>query len=274
MAEQSIEESISRRPPVRRPLAVMLAVWKALFLRELLNRFARERFAWAWMLVEPVAHIAILGWLITSGFRQRTVAGGDPLVFIILGILGFFMLRDMMTRGIDAPEASATLYAFRQVKPVDTIFARAFNTGFMQILIFLLILAGASLLGINIIAKNPLLAMTAFLGLWLLGLGLGLALSVPCILIPEFGRIVRLTTIPLYIFSGVIFPLMAMPVKLREILLWNPIVHGLESLRLGFMPAYVVPPGINLGYMFACAVPLIFIGLALHVHFKTQLMTQ
>jgi capsular polysaccharide transport system permease protein len=116
--------------------------------------------------------------------------------------------------------------------------------------------------------------MGSLFALWILGIGLGLALSVPCILIPEFGRIVRLMTIPMYIFSGVIFPFASMPVKLREILIWNPILHGLESLRLGFMPTYVVPSDISLAYVFACAVPLIFIGLALHAHFKTQLMTQ
>jgi capsular polysaccharide transport system permease protein len=268
------EETLSRQPPVRRPLAVMLAVWKALFLRELLNRVTRERFAWAWMLVEPIAHIAILGWMITQGFRNRTVAGGDPLIFIILGILGFFMTRNMMSRGIDAVESNSALFAFRQVKPVDTIFARALNTGFLEIMIFSLIFAGAGLMGLNILPKDPLLAFTALFALWLLGLGLGLALSVPCILIPELGHIVRLAMTPLYFFSAVIFPSVRLPLGLRDVLMWNPILHGLESLRIGFMPTYIVPPGISLLYVFACAVPLIFIGLAFHVHFRTQLMTR
>ena len=268
------EETISRHPPERRPLAIMLAVWKALFLRELLNRVTGERFAWAWMLVEPIAHIAILGWMITQGFRARTVAGGDPLVFIILGILGFFMVRNLMTRGMDAPESNSALYAFRQVKPVDTIFARALNTGFLEIMIFVMIFAGAGLMGVDILPKDPLLAFASLFALWLLGLGLGLAFSVPCILIPELGRIVRLAMTPLYFFSAVIFPSVRLPIALRDVLLWNPILHGLESLRLGFMPTYVVPEGISLGYVYTCAVPLIFIGLAFHVRFRTQLLTR
>jgi capsular polysaccharide transport system permease protein len=252
----------------------MLSVWKALFLRELLNRISGERIAWVWMMVEPVAHITILGWMITEGLRSRTIAGADPVIFIVLGIQGFFMFRNIMNRGIDAVEASASLYAFRQIKPVDTIFVRAFNTGFLEILIFLLIFAGAGMLGHPIFPADPLLAMGALFGLWLLGLGVALALSVPCVLVPEFGHTVRLLTMPMYFFSAVIFPSVKLPVALREYLLMNPVLHGLEALRLGFMPAYVVLPGISLGYVYACAIPLIFIGLALHLQFRTRLMTR
>jgi capsular polysaccharide transport system permease protein len=267
------EDTISRHPPVRTPVAVMLAVWKALFLRELLNRISRERSGWVWMLVEPVAHIAILAYMITEGLRARTVAGGNPIIFIMLGILGFFLVRNIMNRGIDAIEAGSNLYAFRQIKPVDTVFVRAFNTGFLEILIFMLIFMAAGLLGHPITPGDPLRALGALFGLWLLGLGLALALSVPCVLVPEFGHMVRLVTMPLYFFSAVIFPSIRLPVQFREYLMWNPILHGLESLRLGFMPTYVVPPGISLLFVYGCAIPLIFTGLVLHVRYRQRLMT-
>lgn len=267
------EESVSRHPPVRSPLAVMVAVWKALFLRELLNRISRERTGWVWMLVEPVAHIAILAWMITVGLRQRTVAGGDPVIFIMLGILGFFMVRNIWYRGIDAVGQEG-LYAFRQIKPVDTVFVRAFNTGFLEIMIFIMIFIGAGLLGHPIWPEDPLRALASLFALWMLGLGLALALSIPCVLVPEFDHLVRLLMTPLYFFSAVIFPSVRLPISLREYLMWNPILHGLESLRLGFMPTYVVPEGISLLYVYACAIPLIFVGLALHVQYRTRLMTK
>jgi capsular polysaccharide transport system permease protein len=274
MVESNPLESNQLPPPERSPLAVMLAVWKALFLRELLNRIARERTGWIWMLAEPVAHIAIISLMITQGFRARTVAGGDPVIFIMLGILGFFLVRNIMNRGIDAVESASNLYAFRQIKPVDTVFVRAFNTGFLEILIFLLIFAGAGLLGHPIVPGDPLRAMSALFGLWVLGLGLALTLSIPCVLVPEFGHTVRLMMTPLYFFSAVIFPSVKMPPSIREYLMWNPILHALESLRLGFMPTYVVPPGISLPFVYACAIPLVFTGLALHVQYRKQLLTR
>jgi capsular polysaccharide transport system permease protein len=267
-------ERLGRIPPTRSPWGVTLAVWRALFMREILNRISRERFAWVWMLVEPVAHIAILGWMLTSGIRTRTVAGGDVIVFLILGIQGFFMFRNIMNRGIDAVDSSASLYAFRQVKPVDTIIARALNAGFMEILIFITIFSGAALLGYSVVPKDPLLSLGGLFGLWLLGLGLALTLSVPSALVPEFGHTVRLLMTPMYFFSAVIFPSIKLPIFLREYLLMNPVLHALECMRIGFMPAYVVPPGISLGYVYACAIPFIFFGLALQLQFRARLMTR
>jgi capsular polysaccharide transport system permease protein len=196
------------------------------------------------------------------------------VIFIILGIQAFFMFRNIMTRGIEGVESGSNLYAFRQIQPVDTVFVRAFNAGLLEVLIFMLIFAGAGLFGYPIMPKDPLFAFGALFGLWLLGLGLALALSIPCVLVPELGRTVRLLMTPMFFFSGVIFPSIKLPVSLREYLLWNPVLHGLETLRLGFMPTYVVMPGISLGFVYACAIPLISIGLALHYLYRAQLMTR
>lgn len=264
----------SRHPPTRPPLAVTFAVWKVLFLRDMLNRMSQDRLAWIWMIVEPVAHIAILAWLFSAGIRTRTIAGADSVVFIMLGILGFFMLRNIMTRGMDAVDSSSHLYAFRQIKPVDTVIVRALTAGYTEILIFIAIFAGAGLLDYPIAPARPLEALLALFSLWLLGLGLALALSVPATLVPEFGRMVRLLMMPLYFFSGVIFPVFMMPKFVRDYMMLNPILHGVESLRVAFMPTYVLTPGINLPYIYGWAVALILLGLVLHVRYRTQLMTK
>ena len=261
-------------PPSRPPHVVMLSVWKALFLREMINRIAAERIAWVWMIVEPLAHIAFLAALLTLGFRTRNIAGGSAIIFVMVGILGFFMTRNVMTRTMDAVERGANLYAFRQVKPVDVLIVRGLQAGFTEGASFLLIMGAAGLLGHPIIPKDPLLALGAVLGLWSLGLGLGLVFSVPSTLFSEFGRALRIAMIPLYFMSAVIFPSAKMPPAVRQYLLWNPILHGLESLRLAFMPTYVVPPGISLGYVYVCALPFIFIGLALQVQYRMHMMTK
>jgi hypothetical protein len=40
------------------------------------------------------------------------------------------------------------------------------------------------------------------------------------------------------------------------------------------MPAYRVPPGIDVAYLLQFAVALIFIGLALHVRYEAELKTK
>ena len=39
------------------PFVNTLMIWKALFLKDALARFFGSRGAWAWLLIEPVAHI-------------------------------------------------------------------------------------------------------------------------------------------------------------------------------------------------------------------------
>ncbi|MGH8640348.1 MAG: ABC transporter permease [Burkholderiales bacterium] len=248
-------------------------MWKALFLREALSRLAQDRIAWALIIVEPLAHVVLLMWVFSIGFRQRVLAGADVGIFIMLGILGFFLVRNIMNRAMDAIDASEALFAFRQIKPVDTVLARAVLEGLLVCVLFLVMLGGAGMLGYPIYPADPLGALRAVGALWLSGLGLGLVLSVLGNLVPELARMVRLLFTPLYFFSAVVYPSAMVPSTMRDALLVNPIVHGLESLRLAFMPAYRVPPGIDLGYLVAFAVVLIFLGLALHIRFKTQLMT-
>src|SRR5688572_30231376 len=109
--------------------AIARAVWKALFLRDMVARLSQDRYSWVWMIVEPLAHVVILVW-IRVVLRQRVFGGMDPILFIVLGVLGFFVARNIINRSFDAVSQSLALYAYRQVKPVDTILMRSVVEGF------------------------------------------------------------------------------------------------------------------------------------------------
>jgi capsular polysaccharide transport system permease protein len=260
--------------PLRSPLTVTITVWKALFLRETLSRIAQDRISWVGLMLEPVAHISLLMFLFSVGLRQTSVVGADTGIFLMLGITTFFMVRNVLTRCLDVVDSSESLYAFRQIRPVDTVITRALSEGLLMCVVFLIIFTGAALFGLPVIPADPLTALQAWGVLWLLGLGLGLTFSVVSSLVPEVGRVVRLLIMPFYFFSAVMFPSTILPVSIREILLLNPVLHGIELLRVAYMPTYQVPPGLSLTYVAACALPLILLGLALHVRYRNHLMTQ
>jgi capsular polysaccharide transport system permease protein len=256
---------------VRSPLALTLDVWKALFLREALYRITQDRMAWAWLLLEPIAHVALLIWMFTS-FRHVVIAGADTALFVTLGVLGFFVPRNILMRSLDAISQNAALFSYRQVKPVDTVLVRAALEGVLEIFIFLAIFAGLALLGHEVMPADPLRVVEALSVLWLFGSGLGLTASAAGKMIPEASRVMRVLINPVYFLSAVFYPLMLLPPVAREALLFNPFVHGLEALRLAFTPTYRVPPGIDLAYPLAAALALIFLGLAMHVRFQAKLI--
>lgn len=256
---------------VRSPMAVTWSVWRALLLRESLDRLFDMRAAWFWLLVEPVLHIAFITFIFTV-IRLKTVGGIDVTIWIVVGMLAFFMFRRTAMQVMYAPESNRPLFAYRQVKPFDTSIARAVLEAFLMALVSSLILSGVGLLGHNILPDDPLQVLVTMLGLWLLGIGYGLVASVLIALVRETEHVLKILMMPLYLISGVIMPISAVPMPYREWLLLNPLAHGLELVRQGFATYYHAVPGVSMGYLYAWGVSSLFLGLVLHRRFSLQLV--
>jgi len=258
---------------LRSPLVVTISVWKALFLREAVARISATRTAWVWLLLEPAFHITLLMFIFTV-IRQRHVGGINTPLWVMVGLLAFFMFRRSATQAQNAISANQALFAYRQVKPVDTVMVRAGVEGFLMTVIAILLFSVAGFFGLDVIPADPLAALEAFVGLWMFGLGFGLVVSVAIELVPEFGKILGMLMAPLYFISGVIFPVGKAPPPYREWLLLNPIAHGIEATRLGFAPYYHAFPELSLGYLYTVATATIFFGLMLQRRFALRLVAR
>ena len=257
----------------RLPIDVTISVWKALVLREAVIRLTRERTAWLWLLIEPMMHIVFLMFVYTV-IRLRIVSGIDTPIWIMVGLLAFFMFRRPAQQGMSAVGANQALFTYRQVKPVDTVLVRVGLEGFLMVLVAVIVLLGAHLYGFVVVPADPLAVLEAFFALWLVALGFGLVSSVAREMVPELGRFIGMTLRPLYFLSGVVFPLASIPRPYREWLMLNPVAHGLEVTRLAFAPYYNAVPETSLAYMYGFALVTIFFGLALHRRFAVRLVTE
>lgn len=257
----------------RSSIQITIATWKALFLREAVSRISAGRAAWLWLLLEPIVHVVFLLFVFTV-IRMRTVGGIDTIVWLMVGILAFKMFTRTATQAQNAVGSNQGLFTYRQVKPVDAVLVRAVLEGFLTILVAVILIGGAVLFGISALPEDPFLVLEAFLGLWLVGMGWGLMVSVGSELIPELGKVIAFAMTPLYFASGVIFPITVAPQPYRDWLLLNPVVHGLEAARLGFAPYYHAVPELSIAYLYGFALVTIFLGLALHVRFATRLVMQ
>jgi capsular polysaccharide transport system permease protein len=252
---------------------ITVAVWKALFLREVLARILSGRAAWFWLLAEPVFNVAYL-LVIFTVISVRTVGGIDTTIWLMVGMLAFFMFRRTATQVQNGISANQALFTYRQVKPIDTLLVRGALEAFLMIIVTVILLSGAALLGHSVLPADPLAVLEAFLGLWLIGVGFGLIASVAIQLVPELGQIIGLIMMPLYILSGVMLPIASVPQPYRDWLLLNPVAHGLEAARLGFAPYYHAVPELSIAYIYQFALVSIFLGLALQRRFALKLVTQ
>lgn len=257
---------------MRSSISITWVVWKALFLREAVARISAGRAAWVWILAEPVVHLIFLN-VIFGAILQRMTGGIEAGPFITTGILGFLMCSHTAMKSKEAIKANNALFTYRQVRPVDTVLVRAALEAMLVLVSGLFLLAGLSLCGIDIMPQDPLRVIGAVIALWFLGVGLGLMLSVAGELIPELGKVVDMLFRPLYLLSGIMYPVTAVPVAYQGWILANPLIHGIESMRLGFFAQYHTAEGVSVSYLAGFALMTLLMGLALHVRFGVKLVT-
>lgn len=256
----------------RTSLSITLSVWNALFLREAVSRLSVGRIAWLWLLAEPIIQIGIMLFIFTV-IRMRIVGGISTEAWLIIGMVTFLMFKRPSGQVQNALSANRALFAYRQVKPIDTLLVRAWLEGFITVLIAIIFGIGGTFFGVELIPHDPLMVVTVFFGMWLMGLGYGLVTSVAVELIPKMGTFLGFFGALLHISSGVVLPVSTVPEPYRGWLLLNPLLHGTEAARVGISPYYHAIPGMDVGYIYKCAIVAIFFGLALHRRFETKLIT-
>ncbi|MCW5666899.1 MAG: ABC transporter permease [Piscinibacter sp.] len=256
-------QSLPTLPRRRTPVQVQRSVLLALVIRELRARVEGRWLGLLWMMFEPLAHILII--LALFGFRRHAVATTVELpVFLLTGLLPFFIFRNLARRLPAAISGNRGLYAYRQVKPIDAVAARAVVEIGLYSAVYLSALALLGWLGYHFLPHAPLELMVVSAVLLALGLGLGLVFGVLSHNRPRVQSIIGLAFLPLYLISGVIFPLHSLPPDVRSWLLWNPVLHLIELSRFHFIDSYQPIPGVGLAYPAAFALLALSLGLSLY----------
>ena len=75
-------------------------------MREALGRVTAARFAWFWMLLEPLAHVVLLVMVRELLGRLRIVTNAEFVPWLLVGITTFLLFREGVTRSIGAINAN------------------------------------------------------------------------------------------------------------------------------------------------------------------------
>lgn len=255
----------------RSSLKITLSVWRALFIREALQRTMADRFSWFWMIAEPIAHVILFIAIREILGKMRFIAGAEFIPWLVVGMMTFFVFREGFLRSIGAIEANKGLFSYRQVKPVDTVIIRALVEGLLKTFIFMLLITGLSFVGVDCLPADPLSVIYIWFITWLLGLGVGLFFSALNALVRETSIIVKMMTFPMYFISGVMLPLNFLSHDLRELVLYNPVLHLVELNRGAFFESYAPVYGINLSYVYWWVLASLAIGLLMHLRFEYRI---
>lgn len=231
----------------------------ALVLREARVRHGRSRIGYAWALIEPFVIVAVITVLFSGILGQRSMSH-ELGVFYALGVVQFQYFRHASTYIGMAIEANGPLLNYPTVHEVDTALARlildtaTYAVITCCVIIFLIAFFRAS--G----PAHPEWMLLSIGGLALLAFGIGLNLAALQRRFEMTMHVWGLLSAPLFFFSALLFSLSSLPTEYRDILLWNPLAHGIEGVRRGWYPAY--GDYVDLPYLYFCAALTIALGLA------------
>ncbi|WP_312828334.1 ABC transporter permease [Pantoea anthophila] len=241
---------------------VQLASVKALFLRELRTRFGKFRLGYFWAILEPAAHLMVL--LGIFGFiMHRTMPDISFPIFLLNGIIPYFIFSSIGTRSVGAIEANQGLFNYRPVKPIDTIIARALLEMLIYVIVYILLMLIVWMAGEYFSMNNLLQLAVTWSLLVLFSCGVGLIFMVVGKTFTETQKFLPILLKPLYFISCIMFPLHSIPKDYWPYLLWNPIVHVVELSREAVMPGYA-SEGVSLQYLALCTLVTLFVGLAVY----------
>lgn len=256
----------------RTPWEIFRSVTFALVLREMQTRFGARRMGAFWMLFEPISHVAVMV-LIVAVIRGRHAAGFDYPVFLLAGMVPFFLLRNISLKMMDSVSANKALFAYPNIKPFDTFVARVIIECALSLCLYVILLGGLGFwVGYDISIAHPLQWLFSLATGVLFAFGLGLILSVVAELMPNSRTFIRILFMPLYLLAGIIFPIWTISSEYIQWLLWNPYLHIVDNLRYSTFDNYPRVDGVSFSYPLEVALVILFIGLALYRAKRRELL--
>ena len=267
---QSPLKKLPRLKP-RGGLSVMRAAIRALLLRELQTRFGQYRLGYVWVLLEPLFSIGIMIFLFGT-VMQRTLSGMEYEIFLLNGIIPFFMFRSGVTQALSATQSNKGLFSYRPVKPIDALLARIFLEFLLKFIAYTFFSLAFLWFGSSISFEHIPALLFYWLLLFIFMLAFGLIFMVIGDFSKEVGKFLSVGFLILYLLSGILYSIQIIPVQYREYLLWNPLIHIIELMRHAVAPAYELVSGISLSYFVIWIILSLFIGLLLYKRFERQMV--
>ncbi|MDI7860649.1 ABC transporter permease [Rhizobiaceae bacterium n13] len=248
-----------------------LRVIGALAVRELATRYGQNPLNYFWGLAEPAALIGI--YLVVHTLAKAHGTGGDSIIlFMITGIMTFRMTRGISGKVLKAISSNQPLLTYPNVKPLDTIIARATIESLIWLIVCLIFFTAISVyLDKRVIVHKDEFAL-ALLAVLFFSFSLGAFNAVISILVPFYSNIWNMMGLPLLLASGILYVAAEMPPQILNILVWNPFLHCVEWVRIAsYLDYHTV---LDREYLLTVSSILLTVALVLERMYRTRLMSE
>lgn len=245
-------------------LLLQVRIVSAVARRELQLRAAKGLFGVAGVFLEPLA-------LIATFLALRIVLRGtgeeiyiNVVLWLALGFIPFFMFTDIAIKAISGVQKGGDLYFYRRLRPLDSLMGNALLISQIFGLMLLVFVVSVAAWEWSPVLTDPGTAVFLFVGMSLLGFGIGLSTLIIGHRLPPLAWVIKTILRRILLWTSCIFfPIRIIPDQFRPWILWNPIAHGVELLRHSFNPAYPIP-GVSALFFWGWVVGSIGFGLFIY----------
>lgn len=249
------------RTTLLQSLMIQKRVIGALLMREIITRYGRNNIGFLWLFAEPLM-MTLMIVLMWKFLRADHFSALNIVAFVMTGYPMAMMWRNASNRAIGSISANQSLLYHRNVRVLDTVFARV-----------LLEIAGATVAQIAIVAvfvligwieipDDPFYMLLAwFLMAWF-AVGLGLVICAVAYRFEVFGKLWGTFSFFMLPLSGAFFFVHSLPQTVQQLALLVPMVHGTEMFRHGYFGAAAITYE-SPSYLILCNLVLTWLGLAM-----------
>lgn len=215
-------------------------------------RYRRERAYWAGQIVFPLVFVGFIGF----GLDRVTAlpTGASYAAHLASGMLAFMVGSGGVGSGFTLIEDRDTGFlraliiapVSRTSIVLSKLLARALAS---------LVLVGFLLLVLSAITPlhlaHPLALLVAVVGITAMFASMGVVLATRLRRTESFRTLAAMVTVPLYLFSGIFYPIETLPLPTRWIAYANPLTYGVELLRYGVLGVSEREPLMSAALLFA-----------------------
>lgn len=232
----------------------------ALLMREVITRFGRHNIGFLWMFVEPM--LFTLG--ITALWTAAKAVHGSNLPIAAFALTGYstvLLWRNMPTRCIGAIEPNLSLMYHRNVRVIDIFLARLLLEAGGATMSFMILTVVFIAVGLVDPPEDVLMVAWGWIMIAYFGFAFALlvgALSQESEIVEKLWHPAAYLLFPL---SGAAFLVDALPRQAQDIVLFLPMVHGVEYVREGYFGSHIRAHH-DLGYMGVVSTLMLLLALA------------
>jgi len=240
-------------------IRTQLRVIHALAIREMQSQQASLAYGYGWVVFDAFFGFGLL-LVMRLAIRGFNHPGVPPFTYLVSGLIPWMLFQSTYSVPAGAIAKGRSLLQLPMVTELDLVLAASLRIFCTYAMLFLLLALVATYYDGIPFPRFPLGIVLLFFSMSLMGIAFGLVLMVINRLYPAASKF---TSIPLrfsMIVSGVVISLSLFPPTIWPYLLWNPLLHVEELLRVYWFTNYQTPV-VSPAYVAKWLGGMLFLGL-------------